>query len=139
MAGLDDLQVPLYIMVHVDAQALVASQMGYKLAARLEYSEAGQTALGTAILEIARNIVRHAGPGEISLDVVRADGRLGIQVLALDAGPGIPDIEQALGDGYTTANGLGLGLPGARRLMDTFELSSLPGQGTTVRMIKWKT
>jgi serine/threonine-protein kinase RsbT len=104
----------------------------------LGFSIVEQTAFSTAILEIARNIVKYAGRGDVILQVVEADKRIGIIVLACDSGPGIEDIELALKDGYSTGKGLGLGLPGAKRLMDSFEIASQPGLGTTIIMQKWK-
>src|SRR5262245_53445005 len=97
-----------------------------------------QTLLATAISEIARNITTYAGSGEVVIEVVRdADGRRGVRVIARDEGPGIEDLDRALTDGYTTGGGLGLGLPGARRLVDEFEIQTTPGQGTTVTLVKW--
>jgi serine/threonine-protein kinase RsbT len=92
--------------------------------------------LATAVSEVARNIVRFADYGEIVIELLE-DPRRGVQVVARDTGPGIPDVEQALTDGYSSYQGLGLGLPGARRLMDDFAVVSEPGRGTTVTMIKW--
>ena len=93
--------------------------------------------IATAISEIARNIMSHAGRGEIAISVVAINGRKAIEVVASDAGPGIVDIERAMQDGYSTGAGLGLGLPGAGRLMDHFEVRSEVGVGTTVVMRKW--
>jgi serine/threonine-protein kinase RsbT len=97
-----------------------------------------QTLLATAISEIARNITTYANRGEVLIDIVRdARGRRGVRVVARDEGPGIENLERALTDGYTTGGGLGLGLPGARRLVDEFEIQTGPGEGTTVTLIKW--
>jgi serine/threonine-protein kinase RsbT len=97
-----------------------------------------QMVIVIAILEVARNIVRYAGMGEIVLSTIRQDGRGGIVIVARDDGPGIPSVERAMRDGYSTGGGLGLGLPGARRLMDEFKIVSEIGQGTTIEMKKWK-
>jgi serine/threonine-protein kinase RsbT len=94
-------------------------------------------ALATAVSEVARNVIVHARSGEIMLGIVKGAERVGIVAVARDEGPGISDIEDAMRDGYSTGVGLGLGLPGARRLVDEFELRSAPGQGTTVSLIKW--
>jgi serine/threonine-protein kinase RsbT len=94
-------------------------------------------ALATAVTEVARNIVVHAGSGEIRMGVIAEGKRHGIAVVALDQGSGIDDIERAMQDGYSTAQGLGLGLSSARRLVDTFEIFSKRGSGTTVVMRKW--
>ena len=96
-----------------------------------------QTVIATAISEISRNIVKFAERGEVTISLVSEDGRRGISVVARDVGPGIADPEEALRDGYSTYQGLGLGLPGAKRLMDRFHLTSVPGEGTTVTMEKW--
>jgi serine/threonine-protein kinase RsbT len=94
--------------------------------------------LATAVSEIATNQVRHAGgTGLVRMSETYRDGVAGIEVHATDEGPGIPDIEQALVDGFSTAGSLGVGLAGARRLVDDFAVKSVPGQGTTVRLVKW--
>jgi serine/threonine-protein kinase RsbT len=94
------------------------------------------TLIATAISEVARNIVSYAKQGEIVLSLVEGSRR-GIKVVARDQGPGIPDVERAMQDGYSTGGGLGLGLPGAKRLMDGFSIVSEVGKGTTVSMTKW--
>jgi serine/threonine-protein kinase RsbT len=93
--------------------------------------------IATAISEVARNITSYAGSGAIRVAVAERDGRTALVVRAEDEGPGIVDIERALEDGYSTGRGLGLGLPGARRLMDRLIVESTPGQGTVVEMWKW--
>jgi serine/threonine-protein kinase RsbT len=106
------------------------------VAERLGFSRTDLTVIATAVSEVTRNIVRFAGAGELVIEIVQ-EPRRGIRVVAQDAGPGIPDLDQAMTDGYSTYNGLGLGLPGARRLMDEFTLASEAGRGTTVSMTKW--
>ena len=97
-----------------------------------------QTKLVTAASELARNTIKYGGGGEVHLDSL-ADGiRKGIGLLFIDAGPGIPDIETALRDGFTTGGGLGLGLGGSKRLADEFDIESRPGEGTAVLVVKWK-
>jgi len=108
------------------------------MGAALGFSSTDLTLLATAISEVARNITAYAGSGEVSLRVLRARGRDGIEVVAADEGPGIADVELALQDGFTTGSGLGLGLPGARRLVDEFDLDTAPGRGTRVRLVKWR-
>ncbi len=130
--------LPVSITIQDDTHAVVAAQQGRILAARLGFSTVEQTAFSTAVLEIARNIVKYAGRGDITFQVVEADKRIGIVVLACDNGPGIADVELALKDGFSTGKSLGLGLPGAKRLMDSFEIASQPGVGTTITMQKWK-
>lgn len=126
------------VPVQSDADVVTARQEGRTLAQELGFSATDQVAITTAISEVARNIIQHARGGEITLSVAEQDGRVGIVVVASDRGPGIPDIERAMEDGYSTARGLGLGLPGARRLMDEFELTSELGKGTTLIMKKWR-
>lgn len=108
----------------------MAVQMGFP------YSDGALIA--TAISELARNIVNYAVSGEVDITPVEVAGRTGIQVIARDHGPGIRNIDLAMQDGYSTSGGLGLGLPGVRRLMDTFEITSNGAKGTTVTAIKWK-
>jgi len=97
-----------------------------------------QTKLVTAASELARNTLVHGGGGVASIEVVKtANGRAGVKLHFSDKGPGIADIDLALTDGWTTGTGLGLGLSGARRLVDEFELNSKPGAGTSVVVVKW--
>jgi serine/threonine-protein kinase RsbT len=126
------------IAIESDGDVVTARQRARELAAGLELSSTDQTLLATAISEVARNITAYATRGEVTLRIVRdGNGRAGIEVIASDEGPGIEDIERALQDGYTTGGGLGLGLPGARRLVDEFDIESGPTQGTRVRLVKW--
>jgi len=97
-----------------------------------------QTKLVTAASELGRNTIKYGGGGEVHLDALDDGVRRGIGLLFVDAGPGIPDIEMALRDGYTTGGGLGLGLSGSKRLVDEFELDSRVGEGTAVSVVKWK-
>ncbi|MEV3905186.1 anti-sigma regulatory factor [Mycobacterium sp. NPDC050551] len=116
---------------------VTARQAGHELARRLGFSLTDVTMVATAISEIARNITSYAGRGEVRVGVQFRDGRRALVVRAEDDGPGIADIDRALEDGYSTGRGLGLGLPGARRLMDRLIVESTPGQGTVVEMWKW--
>jgi len=126
------------IAIESDNDVVTARQRARELAAELELTSTDQTLLATAISEVARNITTYAVRGEVLLSVVRDDrGRTGIQVIARDQGPGIENIELALQDGYTSGGGLGLGLPGARRLVDDFHIETAPGQGTTVTLVMW--
>jgi len=129
-------------LVHVpiasDVDVVAARQSGRDVARAAGFSSGDQTVIAAAISEIARNILMYAKRGEISLSVVANGERQGVVVVARDQGPGIRDVERALEDGYSTSGGLGLGLPGARRLMDDFEVASAVGQGTTVTMKKWR-
>ena len=126
------------VAIQREADIVLARQAGRQLAAQLGFSVTDQTLIATAISEVARNIVVYAVQGEIVLMRYDEGGRIGIQVQAVDNGPGIDNKELAMRDGYSTKNSLGLGLPGARRLMDDFALDSEVGRGTTVTMRKWK-
>ncbi|WP_040748565.1 ATP-binding protein [Nocardia transvalensis] len=116
---------------------VTARQAGRELATELGFSLTDITMISTAISEVARNITSYAGTGEIRVTVEDREGRRALVVHAQDNGPGIKDITRALQDGYSTGRGLGLGLPGARRLMDRLNVESAPGQGTLVEMWKW--
>ena len=102
------------------------------------FSLIDQTKMITAASELGRNTLRYGGGGEAHIQKVVEGGRRGVTLSFIDQGPGIVDVELALTDGYTTGNGMGLGLSGARRLADDFELDTTPGVGTTVRISKWK-
>jgi serine/threonine-protein kinase RsbT len=128
----------VHIEVECDADIVPARAGGRALASRLGFSRTDATLIATAISEVARNIVVHAGRGEIV--VRREDGtdRYGVVVIARDSGPGIPDVAAAMEEGHGTKGGFGLGLPGARRIMDDFDIESALGRGTTVTMRKWR-
>lgn len=125
------------VAVGRDADIVTARQLGRELAAQAGFAGSDLTLIATAISEVARNIVSYADNGEILLRLAERNGVRGLQVVAQDHGPGIADIEQAMQDGFSTGKSLGLGLPGARRLMDEFEITSELGKGTTVTMRKW--
>ena len=125
------------VAIRTDADVVTARQEARTMGAGVGFSSTDLTLLATAISEVARNITTYAGEGEVRLRVLRQGGREGIEVVASDEGPGIADVELAMQDGYTTGNGLGLGLPGTRRLVDDFELRTQPGAGTTIRLVKW--
>ncbi len=116
---------------------VAARYAGHQLARDLGFSLTDVTMIATAISEIARNITSYAGRGAIRIGLQDRDGRKALVVWAHDEGPGIANIERALEDGYSTGRGLGLGLPGARRLMDRLTVDSAPGRGTVVEMWKW--
>jgi serine/threonine-protein kinase RsbT len=121
------------VSIRVESDIVLARQRGRQLAALRGLSTSDQTLVATAISEVARNILKYAGSGEIELEAVER----GVIVVARDKGPGIANVEQAMIDGFSTARGLGLGLPGARRLMDEFAIESRLGAGTTITMKKW--
>ena len=127
------------IAIESDADVVTARQQARAMASELELSSTDQTLLATAISEVARNITAYAKRGEVVLGVIKDDnGRRGIRVIARDEGPGIENLELALQDGYTRGTGLGLGLPGARRLVHHFEIETAPGQGTKVTLVMWE-
>jgi serine/threonine-protein kinase RsbT len=107
-------------------------------AVELGFSLVDQTKIVTAASEIARNTVIYAGGGSVELELLDNGVRKGLQIVFEDQGPGIPDINKALQDGYTTGGGLGLGLGGAKRLVNDFEISSTPGSGTRIALRRWK-
>ena len=125
------------VAIRTDADVVTARQEARTMGAALGFSPTDLTLLATAISEVARNITTYAGEGQVLLRVVHDGRRAGIEVVASDAGPGIADVELAMQDGYTTGNGLGLGLPGTRRLVDEFELETESGVGTRIRLVKW--
>ena len=126
------------VPIRADVDVVVARQKIRGLVSDLRFSGSELTLIATAISEVARNIVSYAGSGEIVMRVVEQGQRRGITVVARDKGPGIADIERAMKDGFSTSRGLGLGLPGSKRLMDEFELVSEVGKGTEITMTKWE-
>jgi len=128
-----DVRVP----VASDIDIVSARQQGRALAMRLGFSSSDATMVATAISELARNIVLYAKRGEIVLAAVVNSEHRGLVITACDDGDGIADIRQALQDGYSTSGRMGVGLPGVKRLMDEFEISSTVGKGTVVKVKKW--
>jgi serine/threonine-protein kinase RsbT len=126
------------VAINSDQDIVSARQKGRAMAAELGFSTGDATLIATAISELARNIVSYARKGQITLRTVNGLKRQGFAVIASDDGPGISDVQQALRDGFSTSGSLGLGLPGVRRLMDEFEITSQPGRGTTVVVKKWR-
>lgn len=126
----------IHVPISADPDIVAARQAARELAVRAGFSGADLTMLATAVSEVARNIVRFASFGEVTIELLEGS-RAGVHVVARDTGPGIRDVDVALQDGFSTYDGLGLGLPGARRLMDEFNIVSEPGHGTTVTMTKW--
>ena len=126
------------VPIKVDTDIVAARQQGRELATELGFVSTDATLLATAISELARNIVCYAKYGEIVIALVQSGARVGITVVARDKGPGIANISLAMQDGFSTSGGLGLGLPGVKRLMDEFHLVSDANAGTTVTIKKWK-
>jgi serine/threonine-protein kinase RsbT len=135
--GVAIMHVEVHVHIEREADIVTARQKGRELAAATGFSNTDQTIIALAISEMARNIVSYAQCGEIVLSELNDSGRRGILIVAQDEGPGIPDIELAMRDGYSTGKSLGVGLPGTKRIMDEFVLSSTPGKGTTVTMKRW--
>ena len=129
----DETRVP----IRSDVDIVVARRAGRELGARLGFDSPDLALIATAISEVARNIVLYARHGEILLSALERGGKRGLLIIAQDQGPGISRVDLAMTDGYSTGGSLGLGLPGARRMMDEFEISSDVGKGTVVTMRKW--
>lgn len=127
----------LSIPIITDTDIVIARQQARELAKTYEFSSSQLAGIAAAISELARNIISYANKGTIKISLVEETNKKGILVVAQDSGPGIADIEKAMQDGYSTTNSLGLGLPGVRRLMDSFEIQSEMGKGTTVTVKKW--
>ena len=120
-----------------EADIVTARQKGRSLAAELGFQGADLTLIATAISEVSRNIVEYAQRGEIILQAANLGAKHGLCIVASDRGPGIPDVAQAMQYGYSSRRGLGVGLPGAKLLMDDFDIVSNVGVGTTITMKKW--
>ncbi len=127
------------IAIASDMDVVQARNQGRAFALQLGFSPGEATLIATAISELSRNIVTYARRGTVTLHQSNSAGRAGLVIVASDAGPGIADVALAVRDGYSSSGGLGLGLPGVRRLMDEFEISSVLGRGTTVTVKKWRT
>jgi len=125
--------------VRSDVDLMAVREATRAAAAEAGFSLVNQTKLVTAVSELARNAVVHGGGGEVRLDPVHQGTSRGVRLVVSDQGPGIADIAEALTDGHTTGHGLGLGLGGARRLVDDFSIESAPGQGTTITIAMWAT
>jgi serine/threonine-protein kinase RsbT len=127
----------IVVDIHNPDDIVAARKAGHDLALDLGFTLTDVTMIATAISEIARNITSYAGRGAVRVAVEDREGRKALVVRAEDDGPGIADIERALEDGYSTGRGLGMGLPGARRLMDRLVIESARGRGTVIEMWKW--
>ena len=123
--------------IQSDADVVRVRQVTRELAVALGFRLVDQTKIVTAASELARNTFVHGGGGAVLLEALEDGARSGLRLTFTDKGPGIADVARALADGYTTGSGLGLGLGGAKRLSNEFEISSAPGQGTRVRMARW--
>lgn len=125
------------VEIRADGDIVRARQAARRWAVDLGFGLSAATRIVTATSELARNTLGHGGGGTMLVERIDEDGRSGLRLTFIDEGPGISDIEQALVDGFTTGVGLGLGLPGARRLVDGFSIESRPGAGTRVQIVGW--
>ena len=125
------------VVVETDRDIVSARQQGRVMAAQLGFSPGTATLIATAISELARNILLYASRGEVTMRTIENNGSKGLTVEARDEGPGIPQPQRALEDGFSTSGRLGLGLPGVKRLMDEFRLETGPGRGTVIVVHKW--
>jgi serine/threonine-protein kinase RsbT len=124
--------------ITTSADVVKVRQVTRQWATELKFSLVDQTKLVTATSELARNTLEHGGGGSMLAEIVEEGARRGIKLVFDDKGPGIPNLELALRDGYTTGGGMGLGLSGSKRLVNDFQIKSEPGRGTTVTIIRWK-
>lgn len=127
----------IHVAIRSDIDIVSARQQGRTLATQIGFTATDATLIATAISELARNIVSYAGQGEIILCFIEKGLVRGVKIMARDDGPGIRNIQDVMRDGYSTSGGLGLGLPGVKRLMDEFEIDSEMGRGTLVSIKKW--
>lgn len=126
------------LSIHASDDIVAVRQVVRTWAARLGFRLVDQTKLVTAASELARNTLDYGGGGTVRVELVQNGSRSGVRLTFEDQGPGIPDVELALKDGYTTSSGLGLGLGGARRLVNEFEIVSRVGEGTRVSVTRWR-
>jgi serine/threonine-protein kinase RsbT len=127
-----------YQPIYSSEEVVLVRQAVRARAVELGFSLVDQTKLVTAASELARNALEHGGGGAMRLEIVNDGLRRGVRLVFEDHGPGIADIEQAMKDGFTSGNGLGLGLGGAKRLSNEFEIKSTPGEGTRVTITRWR-
>jgi serine/threonine-protein kinase RsbT len=126
-------------VIRSDLDIVIARTLARDTAKALGFGAIDQARIATAVSELARNIFLYAGTGSITVREVERQSRKGIEIVCEDQGPGIPDIDLVMQDGYSTSRGMGMGLPGAKRLMDEFEIRSHEGEGTTIVCRKWRT
>lgn len=129
----------LEMVIATETDIVLARRAVREAATALGFGVTDTTRIVTAASELARNIFKYAGQGVMQGRPVEAAGRRGLELLFIDHGPGIPDVAKALEMGYSTSGGFGMGLPGAKRLMDEMEIQSAVGAGTTVTLRKWRT
>ena len=127
----------LHFQILNDLDIVMARVEGRNLARSLGFGVIDQARVATAISELTRNIVLYAGKGTVTLRPIETPQRRGLEIVCADSGPGIADVALVMREGYSSRRGLGMGLPGTRRLMDEFEIRSKPGQGTVITARKW--
>lgn len=130
-------ETEVHVRIQSSADIVAARQQARALASQAGFSHSNLTIIATAVSEVARNIVEYATQGEVIITLLNDANKKGVEIVAADHGPGITDVSTVMRDGYSTGKGLGIGLPGARRLMDEFDIASEIGKGTTVTMKKW--
>ncbi len=130
--------MPKVINIQSDLDIVAARMAARDMAKAMGFGAIDQARIATAISELARNIYLYAGEGTVTVSEVQQGIRKGLEVVCEDQGPGIEDISLVMTDGYTTSKGMGMGMPGARRLMDDFEIISIVGEGTKITCRKWK-
>ncbi len=136
--GLSDMKKSAVVQIIKENDIILARKTGRELARSLHFSPIDQARILTVISELARNIYRYAGSGQIQFDCVSEGGQIGLRLTAIDGGPGIADIPKALKQGYSSSSGLGAGLPAVKRMMDEFCIDSSKETGTAITVIKWK-
>ena len=127
----------LHLPILSDMDIVMARVEGRNMARDLGFGVIDQARIATAISELARNIVLYAGTGSVTLRPIEAPQRRGLEIVCADTGPGITDVGLVMREGYSSRRGLGMGLPGTRRLMDEFEIRSKSGEGTVITARKW--
>lgn len=123
--------------IHIEQDVVLARQLTRKIATECGMRLIDLTKLVTAVSELARNTMVYGGGGDMDWQIIDENARTGVRLVFRDEGPGIPDIKLAMTDGWTSGNGLGLGLTGAKRLVEEFELDTAPGQGTRITITRW--
>ncbi len=129
---------PKTAVIRSDLDIVIARTMARDSAKALGFGAIDQARIATAVSELARNIFLYAGTGNVTVREIEKNGRKGIEIVCEDQGPGIANIDLVMQDGYSTSRGMGMGLPGARRLMDEFTIRSQEGVGTTITCRKWR-
>jgi serine/threonine-protein kinase RsbT len=126
------------VPINTSGDVVAVRQVVRQRTAELRFGLVDQTKMVTAASELARNTLDHGHGGSCTVEIVQNGTRVGLRLVFEDKGPGIPDVELALKDGYTTGSGLGLGLGGSRRLVSEFEIQTVPGEGTRITVVRWK-